>query len=115
MHFSHQAAGGDSNRLIHVNTLIHHTYCVFAIVCLSLPSYDTDNASANANGMHVKVAALAAENEDYKRAIEIYEKVSKNSLDNSSLRWSVKDYLFRALLCQFVLAARKGVRQHNRQ
>jgi len=67
--------------------------------------YEADNAAANATAMHVKVAGLSAEVGDYKRAISIYEKVSKASLDNSALRWSVKDYLFKALLCHFVMQA----------
>lgn len=36
---------------------------------------------------------------------QIYEKVSKTSVENSALRWSVKGYLFKALLCHFTLAA----------
>lgn len=55
--------------------------------------------------MFIKVADLAAEAEDYKKAIQIYEKVSKGSVESSALRWSVKDYLFKALLCHLVLAA----------
>ena len=61
---------------------------------------------ANASGCHIKVAELSADQEDYKKAIEIYEKVSNNSLDNKGMAWSVKDYLFKALLCQFILAAK---------
>jgi phosphopantetheinyl transferase (holo-ACP synthase) len=57
---------------------------------------------SNATSMWVKVAGLSAECGDYKKAISIYEKVSRTSLENSALRWSVKDYLFRALLCHFV-------------
>ncbi len=55
--------------------------------------------------MFIKVADLAADAEDYKRAISIYEKVSRSSVENSALRWSVKDYLFKALLCHLVVAA----------
>ena len=70
------------------------------------PSYEADNnAASNANGMFIKVADLAAEVEDYKKAIQIYEKVSKSSVESSALRWSVKDHLFKALLCHFALAA----------
>lgn len=55
--------------------------------------------------MLAKVAALTAEAGEYKKAISLWEKISKSSLENSALRWGVKDYLFRALLCHFVLAA----------
>lgn len=69
--------------------------------------YEADNnAQSNASAMWIKVADLAADAEDYKKAIQIYEKVSKSSVESSALRWSVKDYLFKALLCRFVLAAK---------
>jgi hypothetical protein len=45
--------------------------------------------------MWIKVADLSADAEDYKRAISVYEKVSKASLESSALRWGVKDYLFK--------------------
>lgn len=68
--------------------------------------YEADNnAVSNANGMWIKVADLAAEAEDYKKAIQIYEKVSKSSVESSALRWSVKDHLFKALLCHFAIHA----------
>lgn len=68
--------------------------------------YEADNnAASNANGMFIKVADLAAEVEDYKKAIQIYEKVSKSSVESSALRWSVKDHLFKALLCHFAIHA----------
>lgn len=67
--------------------------------------YEADNSQANTTAMLAKVAALSADAGDYKKAIQIWEKISKSSLENSALRWSVKDYLFRALLCHFVLAA----------
>lgn len=70
--------------------------------------FEAENSTANANGCHVRVAALAAETEDYKKAVDIYEKLMKACLDNSSLRWSVKDYQFRALLCKFVVGAKNG-------
>lgn len=70
--------------------------------------FEAENSTANANGCHVKVAGLAAETEDYDKAVKIYEKLMKACLDNSSLRWSVKDYQFRALLCKFVVAAKNG-------
>ena len=57
----------------------------------------------------MKVAALSAELEDYKKAIEIYEKISQKALEGSSAgKWGVKDYLFKSLLCQLVLSAKKN-------
>lgn len=59
-----------------------------------------------AGNMWVKVAGLAADVGDYKRAISVFEKVSKSAVENSALRWSVKGYLFKALLCHFALGAK---------
>jgi len=42
------------------------------------------------------VADLAAEEAQYPRAIENYEKVAKVSMNNNLMRYSVKDYLFKA-------------------
>jgi len=67
--------------------------------------YESDNSTSNANAMFIKVADLAADADDYKRAIAIYEKVAKGSLESSALRWGVKDYLFKALLCHLVIHA----------
>jgi len=70
--------------------------------------YDAEDSGANASAMHVKVAHIAAELEDYKKAIEIYEKVSQKALDGASAgRWGVKDHLFKALLCHLVMCAKE--------
>lgn len=37
---------------------------------------------SNANACHIKVASMAAEQEDYAKAIQIYEKVSKASMES---------------------------------
>ena len=57
----------------------------------------------------MKVAALSAELEEYKKSIEIYERISQKALEGSSAgKWGVKDYLFKALLCQLVLCAKQN-------
>lgn len=45
---------------------------------------------------HDIVADLAAEEAQYPRAIENYEKVAKVSMNNNLTKYSVKDYLFKA-------------------
>ena len=76
---------------------------------MSVRSYESEDSAANATSCWVKVAALSAELEDYKKAIEIYERISNKALEGSSAgRWGVKDYLFKSLLCQLVLAAKKN-------
>lgn len=67
--------------------------------------FEAEDSKANASSCWVKVADLALEQEEYARAVEIYEKVAAACADNSGMRWSVKDYLFKALLCQFALAS----------
>jgi len=61
--------------------------------------YEGENSTSNSNSCLLKVAQYAAQLEKYDKAIEIYEKVAKNSLDNNLLKWGVKDYFFKAVLC----------------
>lgn len=68
--------------------------------------YYAEDSAVNAGSMRIKVAQLAAESKDYARAIEIFEAVSKSILDANKNVWSVKDYLFKALLCQLALSAK---------
>jgi len=70
--------------------------------------YEADDVTASANQALLKVAELAAEEEDYKRSIGIYEKVAQSAMDSTLGRWSVKDYLFKSLLCSFVMNAKTG-------
>ncbi|XP_073396219.1 alpha-soluble NSF attachment protein 2 isoform X2 [Physcomitrium patens] len=51
----------------------------------------------------LKVAQFAAELEQYERAIDIFEVVASQSLNNNLLKYSVKGYLLNAALCQFCL------------
>lgn len=46
--------------------------------------------------------------EKYEQAISIYEKVAAKSIDNNLLKWSVKDYFFRAGLCHLALGDTVG-------
>lgn len=64
--------------------------------------YNTADASTNSNQCLLRVADLYTENEEYKKAAELYEKISKNSLDSTTGIWTIKDHLNKALLCHFV-------------
>ena len=44
-----------------------------------------------ANRLLLKVADLSAVDCDYYKAIEIYEKLAKRSIDNNLMRYSVKE------------------------
>lgn len=66
---------------------------------LSADYYEGENSSSSANQCLLKVALFSAQLERYDKAIELYEQIAAASVDNNLMKWSVKDYLFRAGLC----------------
>lgn len=89
----------------------------------AITAYDTagewffqDQAEALANKAFLKVADLAALNEDYGKAIEKYEQVAKASLNNNLTKWSLKDYFLKAGLChlaeQDIVATERSISQY---
>ncbi|ODA81662.1 hypothetical protein RJ55_00164 [Drechmeria coniospora] len=62
--------------------------------------YEGDNATALANKLWLKVADVAALDQDYYKAIENYEKVAEQSVSNNLMKYSVKEYLLKAGICQ---------------
>ncbi|XP_049845160.1 alpha-soluble NSF attachment protein [Schistocerca gregaria] len=58
-----------------------------------------EESNSSANKCLLKVAHYAAQLEDYEKAIKIYEQVAATSLDSSLLKYSAKEYFFRAALC----------------
>jgi len=72
--------------------------------------YESDNAEALANKLWLKTADLVAlEGKDYYKAIELYEKVARTSISNNLMRWSVKEYLLKAGICQLCTGDMVGV------
>ncbi|KAI9707865.1 MAG: vesicular-fusion protein S17 [Bogoriella megaspora] len=95
----------------------------------ALPAYDTaaswfeqDNAEALSNKLWLKTADLAAIEQDYQKAIELYERVAstpfllpqshhlqrqitnppsstESSISNNLMKWSVKTYFLKAGMC----------------
>ena len=61
--------------------------------------FDTDHAEALSNKAYLQCADLSALQGDYKRAVELYEKIIKNSLGNNLTKWNLKDYFLKTLLC----------------
>lgn len=61
--------------------------------------FQGDNAEALANKVYLKVADLAALEEMYPKAIEKYEEVARSSAGNNLMKWSMKDYFFKAGIC----------------
>ncbi|XP_022914931.1 alpha-soluble NSF attachment protein [Onthophagus taurus] len=61
--------------------------------------YRGEESNSSANKCLLKVAQYAAELENYEKAINIYQQVASSSLESSLLKYSAKEYLFRAALC----------------
>lgn len=61
--------------------------------------YETDGAEALSNKLLLKVADLSALAGDYGKAIELFERVAKSSVQNNLMKWSVKEYLLKAGIC----------------
>uniref|UniRef100_A0AAQ5XKX6 N-ethylmaleimide-sensitive factor attachment protein, beta b n=1 Tax=Amphiprion ocellaris TaxID=80972 RepID=A0AAQ5XKX6_AMPOC len=57
----------------------------------------------SANKCLLKVGAYCAQLEQYQKAIEIYEQVGANTMDNPLLKYSAKEYFFKAALCHFIV------------
>jgi len=66
----------------------------------------SEDSQSNAHQMLLKVAHFAARRDDYKKAVEIFEKVATGSLDNRLLIHSVKEYYFKAMLCHLCMCAK---------
>lgn len=61
--------------------------------------YSGEESNSSATKCLLKVAQYAAQLENYDKAIEIYQQVATTSLESALLKYSAKDYLFRAALC----------------
>ncbi|KAJ4704311.1 Alpha-soluble NSF attachment [Melia azedarach] len=62
--------------------------------------FENVGATTSANQCKLKVAQFSAEHEQYQKAIEIYEKIAKESLDINLLKYGVRGHLLNAGLCQ---------------
>ncbi|KAF8533752.1 soluble NSF attachment protein [Trichophaea hybrida] len=61
--------------------------------------YKVEGSVQMANKMFLKVADNAALQGDYPRAIDRFEEVAKASANNNLMKWSLKDYFFKAAIC----------------
>ncbi|KAF1991430.1 TPR-like protein [Aulographum hederae CBS 113979] len=80
--------------------------------------YDEDNAQALANKWYLKAAELSAVNaSDYYKAIELFEKVAKQAVQNNLTRYSVKNYLLQAGLCHLatndIVGAKRAIESYT--
>lgn len=77
-----------------------------------------EESTSSANKCMLKVAHYAAQLEDYEKAIQIYEQVAASSLESSLLKYSAKDYFFRAALCHLcvdLLNAQHALDKYSQQ
>ncbi|KAI8482637.1 PREDICTED: alpha-soluble NSF attachment protein-like [Branchiostoma belcheri] len=78
--------------------------------------YKGEESSSSANKCLLKVAQYAAQLEQYPKAIEIYEQVAVTAMDNSLLKYSAKEYFFKAALCHLcvdLLNAQQAVQKYE--
>jgi len=79
--------------------------------------FEGEGSSSAANACLLKVAQFSAQLEKYEKAIEIFEKVAKQSLESNLLKWSVKEYFLKAGLCHLasgdVVSAKRALERYQ--
>ncbi|GMY08334.1 alpha-soluble NSF attachment protein 2 [Fagus crenata] len=66
--------------------------------------FQNEEVTTSANQCKQKVAQFAAQLEQYQKAIEIYEEIARQSLNNNLLKYGVKGHLLNAGICQLCKA-----------
>lgn len=61
--------------------------------------YQGEESQSHAAKCLVKVAHYAAEKEDYLKAIQIFEQIANRNAESPMLKYSAKEYYFKAALC----------------
>jgi len=70
--------------------------------------FELGNQTVSANMAYIRIAELVAkEEEDYPRAINLYEKVS-NSINDGLGKYAINGYVFRANLLRLIIGSRKN-------
>ncbi|KAK1408711.1 hypothetical protein QVD17_40712 [Tagetes erecta] len=62
--------------------------------------YQGEEVNSSANQCRLKIAQYAAELEQYQKAIEIYEDIANQALNNNLLKYGVRGHLLNAGICQ---------------
>ncbi|PVU92864.1 hypothetical protein BB559_003567 [Furculomyces boomerangus] len=79
--------------------------------------YSSEDSTALANGCLLKVATFAAQLEEYRKAIDIFETIAAGSIDNQLTKWSIKDYFLKAGMCYLAakdtIGAQKAVDRYK--
>jgi len=62
-----------------------------------------EEAKSSASKCLVKVAQIAAELEQYEKAVELFEEIAIYEADHPTLKYAAKTHFFQALLCYFCI------------
>ncbi|KAL3630541.1 hypothetical protein CASFOL_023525 [Castilleja foliolosa] len=62
--------------------------------------FQSEDVTTSANQCKQKIAQYASQLELYQKAIEIYEEIARQSLNNNLLKYGVKGHLLNAGICQ---------------
>ncbi|CAI9774939.1 unnamed protein product [Fraxinus pennsylvanica] len=62
--------------------------------------FQSEEVTTSANLCKQKIAKFAAQLERYQKAVEIYEEMARQSLNNNLLKYGVKGHLLNAGICQ---------------
>jgi len=62
--------------------------------------YEGENSVQSANACLLQVALFSAQIEKYDRAIQVFDQLATNCLDNSLTKWNFREHAFKATLCQ---------------
>ncbi|KAM7506729.1 hypothetical protein LguiA_017182 [Lonicera macranthoides] len=62
--------------------------------------FQSEDVTTSANQCRQKIAQFAAQLEHYQKAIDIYEDIARQSLNNHLLKYGVKGHLLNAGICQ---------------
>ena len=54
-----------------------------------------------ANKCDLKAGSMLALNKQYERAVQLFEAVASNACESPLLKYSAKEYFFKASLCHF--------------
>jgi alpha-soluble NSF attachment protein len=65
--------------------------------------YKGEEAKSSATKCLIKVAMIAAELEQYRKAIEVFEEIAIWEADHPTLKYAAKNHFFQALLCHLCL------------
>lgn len=79
--------------------------------------FEGEGSTSQANQCLLKVAHLSAHLERYDKAVELFENVARTSLENNLLKWGVKEYFLKSILCQLAsddtVSAKKALEKYQ--